>query len=268
MDKVKDKQKCLTTRGQLKLVVAIVLVSWLYVLNNLAYFAGFTNSYLLVFLTVTLWLPLIGVSLGCVLYQFHKTSTYGVCDPKTCLFQKRLLYVSVVILIGSFLFHKPWRIRHTEELRDRMIRMNFEKELPLIREWHSQVGNRGGVYPVMIPVDNCPPVLKKLRPRFVWLGSVEDTQENVSEILGLSWAGGFIGGWGIAIGPESMNIPESSKTQYVLHSPLEPMCSMPVSRSGSCLTVTASRTGILYRRYQGIFVASVIRRPGLNQTAC
>ena len=216
MDKLKDKQKCLTTRRQLKLVVSTVLVSWLYVLNNLAYFAGLTNSYLLVFLAVTLWLPLIGVSLGCVVYQFHKISTYGVCDHRARLFQKCLLYVSVVILVGSFLFHKPWRIRHTEGLRDRMIRMNFEKDLPLIREWHSQIGNRGGGYPIMIPVDNCPLVLKKLRPRFVWLGSVEDTQENVVEILGVSWGGGFIGGWGINIGPATMQTPEPSQTEYFL----------------------------------------------------
>jgi len=216
MDKIKDKQKCLTIRGQLKLVFAVVLVSWLCILNNLAYFAGFTNSYLLVFLTVTLWFPLVGGSIGCLMYQFHKFSSYGVCNHRTRLFQKYILYVSVVILMGSFLYHKPWWIRHTEGLRDRMIRMNFEKELPLIREWFAQIGDKSGSYPKRVLIENCPPAIKKLRPRHVWLGSADNNADSYVEILGVTWAGGFIGGWGIEIGPESMNIPESSETQYIL----------------------------------------------------
>jgi hypothetical protein len=97
-----------------------------------------------------------------------------------------------------------------------MIRMNFEKELPLIREWFAQIGDKSGSYPKRVLIENCPPAIKKLRPRHVWLGSADNNADSYVEILGVTWAGGFIGGWGIEIGPESMNIPESSETQYIL----------------------------------------------------
>jgi hypothetical protein len=216
MEEVKDKQKCLTIRGQLKLVVAIVLVSWLFVLNNLAYYAGFTNSYLLVFLAVTLWFPLTGISIVCLIYQFHKFNSYGACNPRSHLFQKCTLYVSAAILLGSFLFHESWWIRQTEGLRDRMIRMNFEKELPLIREWFTQIGDGSGSYPQRVLIEDCPPAIRKLRPRYVSLGTAINNADSYVEILGISWGGGPIGGWGIAIGPVSMDIPESSETEYIL----------------------------------------------------
>lgn len=193
---------------------AIAVIAGTYIMGGLPYLAGTRNSSFLVVLFLITFFPVVGLGIvwiGCEFYRAIRPKEHR--GPRQRLVVLCAGILSGLLFLGSYAFHRPWWVVHSYGLRTKVEQVELDRQLPAIREWIAQIENPDNVYPLLIPIDDCPPIIQRLCPRRVWLGLYgDDTIRGIR----ISWGGGFIGGWGITVGPASMQIPEPSDDEFVL----------------------------------------------------
>jgi hypothetical protein len=201
-------------RRQFIVLVLIVLISVSYTMNVGAYTAGLLNSGWLIVQSVVLFVPMLVLAHVCLVYELYDLfRTWPTSTTKAKRMRVLLIFMSVIVLFGSFVFYRPWWARRTQGFRRRLDGIKFERHVPIVREWLSDLASPDGSYPELIPLDACATEIRNLKPRRVWLDIHGETN---TKLITFSWGGAFLGSWGLTVGPPSLQTPKSSERKYVL----------------------------------------------------
>ena len=140
------------------------------------------------------------VILGAVVFMLVRT---GVCwrrSPRSRALVRLGLGVFMIIATGITIHsYPPAYLPFSEGFRERML---AEADIEAIRAWNANLSERSG----FMDEGLWPACVKELSPRYVLF---TDNGEAVKLIFG----GGF-DHWGIVVGPETMPVPETDRSEH------------------------------------------------------
>lgn len=121
--------------------------------------------------------------------------------------QRLILGLSVLACVSVFASRATWPVLHKSGFMRRLKTAQFDQYIPAVRQWITETRKPtdDDYLPYDVPRELCPKVVREMNSDYVFL--YEDF--NGQWLLDVNSGGGNFS-WGVVIGPEDTEIPESA----------------------------------------------------------
>lgn len=182
----------------------------------LSYLTGLMNSVILFIAVALIRLA----SYGCMLLLVY----YAIAslrqllrneDPNKLNRMLIIVYVGIILCIAFMPNRKPWYVRQTSGLRERM---QQKADIKAIQDWLLTLGPTEDPdsfvvlsHYMMIGGENLPKFIKDIDPVSFHVKKYDSI--NYAYFI---WGAGHLGTWGFIVGPSDSEVPLSSDGKYIL----------------------------------------------------